>query len=254
MVPTTATIAKQRAAATRTSSTLASLERRYVAALASIAREVAAEYMRALAPHLAEVARADASGTATNTLQVLGVHVQIAAERAVGDLFDRHARDVLAANARAQRALGIRLAPDDGVKEEIARRRKENVDLVVKAQRAYAASVVDIFNDPDTAGLRVEELKARLLERGDVSEARAELIARDQTLKLNGAVTQIRQENAGVTEYIWSTSKDERVRDTHAALEGTRWSWDAAPEVGHPGEDFQCRCVALPVIAELEGL
>lgn len=249
----TQSLAKRRAAARSLSTALAPLERRYVGALRDIAKQAAAEYVRKVEPFLA--ARADAADASLrNELDVLGVHVRLAVERTVGPLFDRHAKGVAAANERAMRVMGIRPPTDAGVAEQIAKRRQENIDLVVKAQRAYAQGVQDIFGAPENQGLRVEELQAMLQERGDVSESRAELIARDQTLKLNGAITEIRQTNAGVESYTWSTSNDERVRDEHAALEGQTFSWDSPPEVGHPGEDFQCRCVAVPVIEELADL
>lgn len=243
-------LASRRAAARSLSTAIAPIERRYVRALRTLAQDVAAEYMKRLEPYVA--ARADS--TLANDIHVLGVHVQIATEQHVGTLFDRHAKDVAVANARALRVMGIKLAADAGLAADIAKRRQENIDLVVNAQREYAASVQAIFDDPKNEGLTVDELKDRLLERGDVSESRAELIARDQTLKLNGAITEIRQTNAGVEQYIWSTSQDERVREEHASLEGETFSWDSPPEVGHPGEDFQCRCVALPVIEELADL
>lgn len=84
---------------------------------------------------------------------------------------------------------------------------------------------------------------------GNVS-ARAKLIARDQTAKLNGQITQERQKNLGINKYRWRTSLDERVRDSHRALEGNEYSWDDPPSVGHPGEDFQCRCTAEPILDE----
>lgn len=180
-------------------------------------------------------------------------HIVAAVPEKVGPVFERHARQVGDANRKAMRVVGIK-GSDIGITAEVAKRRDENIQLVVKAEREYAQSVKDIFSAPENVGLRVEDLKKQLLERGDVSESRAELIARDQTLKLNGAMTEIRQTNAGVQEYVWSTSLDERVREEHAALEGQTFSWSSPPEPGHPGEDYQCRCVALPVIAELEGL
>lgn len=260
MPPTnpTTSLASRRAAARRLRTAIDPIERRYVRGLRAVARDVASEYMKKLEPHVQARAdgRTDAAVNASlaNDFNVLGMHVQVAVEHVVGALFDRHAKDVAVANTRALRLIGIKPLTDAGVVEQIATRRKANIDLVVNAQRAYADSVKDIFEDPENVGLRVEDLKAKLLERGDVSESRAELIARDQTLKLNGAITQIRQENAGVDSYVWSTSQDERVRDEHAALEGQTFAWNSPPSVGHPGEDFQCRCVALPVIAELEGL
>lgn len=136
---------------------------------------------------------------------------------------------------------------------EIQAARDANILLVQKAQRVYAESVREIFDEPKNFGLRVEELQKMLVERGEVSESRAELIARDQTLKLNGAITESRQKSAGVTQYVWSTSQDVRVRPEHRALEGTLQDWSVPPKPGHPGQDFQCRCVAIPYIPELDG-
>ncbi len=57
---------------------------------------------------------------------------------------------------------------------------------------------------------------------------------------------------AGITQYTWSTSKDERVRPSHAELEGEQFSYDDPPEVdgepANPGEPILCRCVPLPVL------
>ncbi len=223
-----------------------------MAQLSRLMREVSKEYERALAPHLEELARTDAD--VMKTLEALGQRVSVALAKTAGPLFDKHAADVRKVNARAMKVIGIKAHSDIRIASDLEERRKANIDLVVNAGRAYADGVKDIFGNPRNVGVRVEVLKEKLLERGDVSEARAELIARDQTLKLNGALTQIRQENAGVSEYVWSTSNDERVREEHAALEGQVFSWAAPPSVGHPGEDFQCRCVAIPVIPELEGL
>ena len=84
---------------------------------------------------------------------------------------------------------------------------------------------------------------------GKSTKKRAKLIARDQTQKVNAAVTQGRQSNLGVTEYIWRTSSDERVRESHKSKNGKRFRWDSPPaDTGHPGQDIQCRCVAEPVI------
>lgn len=86
---------------------------------------------------------------------------------------------------------------------------------------------------------------------------RARLIARDQTAKLNGDLTRIRQEDAGITHFKWITSKDERVGDDHhlAATRKTKYgigvySWkEGAPE-GFPGNADRpnCRCTATPLI------
>lgn len=118
------------------------------------------------------------------------------------------------------------------------------------------------------AGKQWDEV-ADSLEAAGLPPSRASFIARDQTGKLNGTLAQARQEDAGIDEYEWDTSMDERVRDTHASLQGKICRWDD-PTVykesdedewqprdsnmyseGHPGDDYNCRCVALPHITQL---
>lgn len=91
-------------------------------------------------------------------------------------------------------------------------------------------------------------------ERGDVTDSRAELIARDQVAKLNGNFTKERQADMGVESYIWRTVGDERVRDTHEMVDGMTFTWDNPPgetDGNHPGEDYQCRCWAEPILPEM---
>lgn len=234
----------------------AAAESRYVRDLRAIMAGVHAEYRKhaELTRGPAPPTRGDSYTKDTGQLDLLGVRVVAAVKVHVGRAFDRMATRVNITNKAGNLAV-LRITPSDArIAEQMAQARNRNIELVENAARVYADDVRAIFDDPDLYGLTVDELKARLLDRADVSESRAELIARDQTLKLNGAMTQTRQENAGVTSYVWNTSHDSRVRDSHAELDGETFSWDSPPEPGHPGEDYQCRCTALPVIDELEGL
>lgn len=62
---------------------------------------------------------------------------------------------------------------------------------------------------------------------------------------------------AGADQYVWTTMRDDRVRELHLRLEGTVQRWDAPPLAGlpaffgHPGEAAQCRCQAFPVLRAL---
>lgn len=132
--------------------------------------------------------------------------------------------------------------------------RDENVALIRSLAADKVTRVRAILDDAG-AGTRVEEVAKSIRDMGEVTRSRAELIARDQVLKLNAEVTQRRHEAAGITEFVWSTSRDERVRPDHKALEGGRYRYDDPPVVdrrrgtrGLPGVHFQCRCVAIPVI------
>jgi SPP1 gp7 family putative phage head morphogenesis protein len=69
--------------------------------------------------------------------------------------------------------------------------------------------------------------------------------------KLNGRITQHRQESLGVERYEWSSSGDERVRKAHRKLDGQVRRWDDPhPTEGHPGSAIACRCVAIAVFDE----
>lgn len=96
--------------------------------------------------------------------------------------------------------------------------------------------------------LRAAQLTEMIQNITDQNYKRAHLIARDQIGKLNGRLTQLRQQSAGIKRYKWSTSRDERVRPAHAEREGKIFEWDNPPFDGNPGYPIQCRCVAIPVI------
>lgn len=133
--------------------------------------------------------------------------------------------------------------------DRVATWRKENTDLIVSLCKDQVSDLKSTILER-TQGLRVEEIRGLIQERFGVSASRADLIARDQTLKLNAQMTQENYKKANVSRYVWTTTRDERVRDEHAELDGQIFSFDDPPEPGNPGEDFQCRCVAFPVFDE----
>ncbi len=73
----------------------------------------------------------------------------------------------------------------------------------------------------------------------------------NRVANINTEITKQKHLDAGIHEYIWWTRLDERVRRSHRRLHGRKFSWDAPPETDggrhcHPGEDYGCRCTALP--------
>lgn len=99
-----------------------------------------------------------------------------------------------------------------------------------------------------------------------ITRRHAKLIARDQTSKLNGSLTKLRQQEAGISMYRWQTSDDERVRQDHRVLDGKicRWDdptvyynsqtkkWEKRSRIGgtnvHTSVDVNCRCVPIPIL------
>lgn len=136
------------------------------------------------------------------------------------------------------------------VQDAIEVRKADSLALIRKANRLYAGAVEQVFAQPDIFGLRVEEIKKQLLDTGELWESRAALIARDQTLKLYAGISEAGHRENGIDSYIWSTSRDERVRPEHRALEGRKFRYDTPPEPGNPGEDYCCRCAAIPDLSD----
>lgn len=134
---------------------------------------------------------------------------------------------------------------------------KENVALIRSIPEEALGQVERLVTRGLAQGARWEDMAADIADRLDVAESRAALIARDQVGKFYGVVNQARQQDLGITTYVWRTANDERVRDEHAAREGKSFDWKDPPEDGHPGISINCRCTAEPdiegVLASLAG-
>ena len=102
------------------------------------------------------------------------------------------------------------------------------------------------------AGDSLEKVTELVKDELRVAKNRAKLIARDQTNKFMGKLTELRQTALGVEEYIWSTSRDERVRPTHQHNQGKKFKWSDPPATGHPGFEINCRCVSIPVLEDFK--
>ena len=157
-----------------------------------------------------------------------------------------------------RRVIGI-TSKELGVSTRLRQFQVENISYIKSLAGKQIQDVDAILVEAEAGAWRVEALSAQLQHSFGVTKSKGDLLARDQTLSLNGQLTQIRQTNAGITQYVWTTSNDERVRPSHADLEGTVQDWATPPVIdddgrtGHPGDDYQCRCTAFPILDELGG-
>lgn len=102
-------------------------------------------------------------------------------------------------------------------------------------------------------GARVDHLAKIIETEFGVARRHARFIADQETSLLVSKFRETRYRELGSTEYVWDDSHDAKVRPDHRALNGRTFSWDAPPITdtatgarNHPGEDFNCRCVARP--------
>lgn len=74
--------------------------------------------------------------------------------------------------------------------------------------------------------------------------------ANDRTEEaINQAIeNQEKRSQAFARRYIWRSVKDDKARHSHTARDGQIFLWDRPPKGGHPGEDYNCRCWAEPLV------
>lgn len=150
-------------------------------------------------------------------------------------------------------ALGIDLNAvlDAGLSKRMAAFTAENVALIKSIPNQYFDQVEKTVIAGMRSGIRHEEIAKDIEERFEVSKSRAALIARDQVGKWQSELDAARQQQLGVTRFIWRTVHDERVRPEHQALDGEVFSYDDPPSEGLPGTPINCRCYAEPVFEDL---
>lgn len=141
---------------------------------------------------------------------------------------------------------------------------KTNSRLISSIPEQYLDKVAQRTHDMVRSGTSVRDYAKELEKQYGLSKNRANLIARTEIGKLNGQLSKARSEKVGIDEYEWSSSADERVRKSHAVLNGKicKYSdptvyrerdepgvWKMRSSIGAyvgiPGEDYQCRCDAI---------
>jgi len=103
-------------------------------------------------------------------------------------------------------------------------------------------------------GYRAKSLEGIIVDSFNVTQRKAKFLAWQESSLLLASYRESRYKLAGVTQYRWMTSFI-RSRPDHVVLNGTIQSWDLPPIVNrstgkraHPGQDFNCHCIANPVI------
>ena len=155
---------------------------------------------------------------------------------------------------RIRSAIGIDmrqvLRASPGLEDRISLAALRNAELIKGLAEDTEKRVAEAITRNLTQGGSARDLIRELQESFAFEQRRAELIARNEVANINSQLNEYRQKEAGVEEYVWRSSRDERTRPLHAELEGTTHRWDKpGPDNGmHPGEPINCRCTAQAVI------
>ncbi|MEG0470771.1 MAG: minor capsid protein [Solibacillus sp.] len=126
-----------------------------------------------------------------------------------------------------------------------------NVSYIKNLENETYERIEDIVREHIENGSSAKTIREAIIGQTDICKSRAQFLAVDQAGSMLGQMTAERHQRLGIERFTWDTSGDERVRDEHKKLDGKVFSYDDPPTVNGrqvlPGEDYRCRCVALPV-------
>lgn len=153
----------------------------------------------------------------------------------------------------AEGIIGIRPTYPQGEAGEILQAATAvTIDKMKGIGQAAKDEIARLVAEGFEKGSQASTIARRIEDRVGIGRRRAQFVARNEMGNLYAEHTKLRQTELGATRYVWRTSLDERVRASHAAKEGETFSWNDPPaDTGHPGEDFNCRCTAEPVLDDL---
>jgi len=139
----------------------------------------------------------------------------------------------------------------------------QNVSLIKGIPEFAVNSMEQMVTGSVLRGDSKKFLTSQIVDLLGISETRAKRIARDQSNKMYGTLTELRANFNGWNFYEWNTSNDSKVRSIpetnkqsdHARLDGKIYKFSEPPitvqagkragERNNPGQDIQCRCAAL---------
>jgi SPP1 gp7 family putative phage head morphogenesis protein len=137
---------------------------------------------------------------------------------------------------------------------------QSNAQLISTVPQVVAERTVHHVQQEQMKGRRAEDILHDLRPyMRNLKDWQVQRIARTEVAKADTAITRTRAEDIDLNWYVWETSRDARVRDSHQRMQGTLVNWNDAPSpeslvgeksVGHyhAGNIYNCRCIALPVV------
>ena len=184
----------------------------------------------------------------TITLDYSGITFNQIVESVVKQFAENSQKDITAALTKEiNRLVGIDISPfiqshTDDIKQTL----EYCKDYIVSIPQKYLADVQSTVLLNIQKGMRSSSIIKELANQYGITLNRAKVIARDQTSKLNLALTTAQAKDIGSDEFKFSTSQDERVRSTHRAADGKLCK--VGDSVYNLRYDVMCRCVLIIVV------
>ena len=222
------------------------------------------QQLEAFAQHATSIGELVSTFTQYSETPTFEAWAQALAHTFVTHTLEENARTWRQAAAKAGQGSTIRRALENEMYGPVGDRVNELIDqnaqYIKSVPENVSKDLVRHIQSKAYAGSRTaynsDEFKAMV---GEMSKDHARLISRTETSKAMSALTQARAEYTGHDWYIWHTSEDGRVRESHRNMDDVlcRFSEPPAPEdlVGEksagkysPGNIYNCRCYAAPVI------
>lgn len=159
---------------------------------------------------------------------------------------------------KAAKALQVQPTLTPEARQRLAEDYNKNLKLYIKDfSQQSVKNLRGAVEDNALDGYRFDKLIEDIRHRYGVTANKARFLARQETGLFMAKYRKERFSQAGVRRYRWSTAHDERVRDSHKHLNGRVFAYSDPPITdrasgakNNPGEDFNCRCVDIPILEE----
>jgi len=140
------------------------------------------------------------------------------------------------------------------IRQKLTKEMGSNVDTSMKYfSEEEVVKLREIIAEHVYKGRPRSDLIKIIESRLNISRDRAKFIARQETSLFTSEFKRAQYQSSGIQKYKWRAVGDSRTRPRHKELNGSIQYWDNPPQLeqgrrGHPGEDFNCRCTASPIV------
>lgn len=172
---------------------------------------------------------------------------------------DKAAGDTLKQSLK-QLSGGITLKTDEmpaALKQAVSAAIADNVTMIKSIETQYHTQIEGaVMRSLQPGGRGLADVTEALQKYEGITDRRRNIIAKDQTRKIQASISIERAKSAGIKKFKWLHSRGgSEPRPDHVAMSGNVYSYDDPPvidrrtgERGFPGQAINCRCQMVPVI------